>query len=949
MPKVQTVTLELQRPGPPHNQLLSPLTPYLAMCSSRAANTVYLDFEQQDFLLQVQGLDYGLAPQYQQAQLGQTGTTMGRLLSSIRSLATTIAEATDPGTDRTGLIHLRLISDAAELAMLPFEAAISAPGFPGEGQPLLLQSDAPICLTRESRKPEYRELDYFHRDQKILFAFAELPGSRVPARAHLLALRRALDPWCNQVGLAERLQWVRERITVLPNATLESIREACSSERYYYVHILAHGTPRQKGVSREQEYGLALHDPRDSSKPDFVDGARLAEALCGYDTMSQNWWNPKVVTLAACDSGNQGALIVPGGSLAHTIHQSGVPLVVASQFPLTFSGSVLLTEVLYSGLLWGEDPFVLLHEVRRRLYIDRRDSLDWASLVAYSNWPASLEANHLTFQFNQAVRALEAIDRRLRVRFGRDQNGNSPDSNTERLLQRDLARVKEFRIRMQHIVPILSERVTTYVQDIDQEAANLAEHNIDRSATQLQTQALVRQSDLEYRQGIPTWRQPLKEAYRLICELRTRSKARGLALQYKELLQLIRLTVFLTKTVPKEAAQESIEGLQAAIKESHKAPSPMLSSPPELWLHAALAEVFVLMADDDPNIQSKLTSEVKEMCRLVGQSDPDDVNQVQYRYERMIGWWKESLSPVVVSAARTTVNALRAAVEREAKKKAKSQSPSVAESDPFIEPEPVPPKRPEPPGPELKIDGRDDLLRHGLDKRTAIANAADVFPACCLCRIQPTIAGQGYGAGTGWLVGPRLIITAAHVVQSPGTQFEFISIRFARNGNVSDSPEILLSAKEAVKFPEGRKSATPDYYDYAAILLPPEHSRSLSRYLSVKSLSGDELLHACLTLTGYPNRPPEDYSKAVGQPAQQNEEPEQTRPDPRCDINFIYYLLHTTDGQSGSPVYVNTDNCPYTVVGIHKTADSGKCVAIRITRQVEEFIRNICDEVRSGT
>lgn len=931
MPKVQTVTLELQRPGPPHNQLLSPLTPYLAMCSSRAANTVYLDFEQQDFLLQLQGLDYGMAPQYQQAQLGQTGTTMGRLLSSIRSLATTIAEATDPGPDRTGLIHLRLISDAAELAMLPFEAAISAPGFPGEGQPLLLQSDAPICLTRESRKPEYRELDYFHRDQKILFAFAELPGSRVPARAHLLALRRALDPWCNQVGLAERLQWVRERITVLPNATLESIREACSNERYCYVHILAHGTPRQKGVSREQEYGLALHDSRDSSKPDFVDGTRLAEALCGYDTRSQNWWNPKVVTLAACDSGNQGALIVPGGSLAHTIHQSGVPLVVASQFPLTFSGSVLLTEVLYLGLLWGEDPFVLLHEVRRRLYIDRRDSLDWASLVAYSNWPASLEANHLTFQFNQAVRALEAIDRRLRVRFGKDQNSNSPDSNTERLLERDLARVKEFRIRMQHIVPILIERVTTYVQDIDQEAANLAEHNIDRSATQLQTQALVRQSDLEYRQGIPTWRQPLKEAYRLICELRTRSQARGLALQYKELLQLIRLTVFLTKTVPKEAAQEAIEGLQAAIEESHKAPSPMLSSPPELWLHAALAEVFVLMADDDPNIQSKLTSEVKEMCRLVGQSDPDDVNQVQYRYERMIGWWAKNLSPAVVTAAHTTVDALRAAVK--AKIDPQSQSPSVADSEPIIEPKPVPPKRPEPPEPELKIDGRDDLLHIiGEDDRKPISNAAEVFPACCLCIIQKTVDGNKYPPGTGWLVGPQLIITAAHVVHLSGRQTESVSIWFARNGNVSDGQVVPLSAKETVKLPEGRESATPEVYDYAVIVLPPEHRRSLSRYFSVKALSRTEVCNTPLHLTGYPNDPPEKYPGAKGQPTEQTIEKAVS-----CDENKIRYCLDTDEGQSGSPVWVNTAEHPYTVVGIHV----GSLInneAIRITQQIEKFI-----------
>ena len=371
----------------------------------------------------------------------------------------------------------------------------------------------------------------------------------------------------------------------------------------------------------------------------------------------------------------------------------------------------------------------------------------------------------------------------------------------------------------------------------------------------------------------------------------------------------------------------------------------MLSSPPELWLHAALAEVFVLMADDDPNIQSKLTSEVKEMCRLVGQSDPDDVNQVQYRYERMIGWWKESLSPVVVSAARTTVNALRAAVEREAKKKAKSQSPSVAESDPFIEPELVPLKRPEPPEPELKIDRRNDLLRHGPDDRVAISNAAEVFPAYCLCKIQTTLSDGTSSSGTGWLVGPRLIITAAHVVHSPGKQTESVSIWFARNGNVQGEQyqkviPIRLNAKDAVKLPEGLESATPDYYDYAAIVLPPEHSHSLSRYFSFKALPDDELENTCLTLMGYPIVPPKKYQSAEGQPAQQTEKPEQTdqtRPDQRCDENYIYYLLHATGGQSGGPVYVNIAP-PCTVVGIHIQARTSDCVAIRITPQVKCFI-----------
>ena len=40
MVEIQNVKLELLRPGPAHNQLLSPLTPYLALCGADGPVTV---------------------------------------------------------------------------------------------------------------------------------------------------------------------------------------------------------------------------------------------------------------------------------------------------------------------------------------------------------------------------------------------------------------------------------------------------------------------------------------------------------------------------------------------------------------------------------------------------------------------------------------------------------------------------------------------------------------------------------------------------------------------------------------------------------------------------------------------------------------------------------------------------------------------------------------------
>ncbi|HMU37377.1 MAG TPA: CHAT domain-containing protein [Pseudomonadota bacterium] len=950
MLSIRSIAIELQRPGPPHNQMLSPLTPYLAMCPSQPANTVYLDFEQKDFLLQAQGLDYGLSPQYQLAQLEQTGVLMGRFLANIRSLPTVIAEASDPVARGAGLIHLQLISDAAELAMLPFEAAVGGIGFPGEGQPLLLQSDAPICLTRGSRKTGSREMNYFRPDQKILFAYAEFPGSPVPAKEHLLALRRAFNPWCPAIHHEARLEWANKRITVLRNATLEEIRNACSQEQYCYVHVLAHGMPRQKLIGREQEFGLALHDSMDRSKLDFIDGTRLAAALCGRDRLGQNFFCPKVVTLAACDSGHQGTLVVRGGSIAHALHLAGIPLVVASQFPLTIPGSTLLTDILYSGLLWGQNPFVLLHEVRRRLHMERSNSLDWASLVAYSNWPESLESNNLTFQYNQAVLALQAADHRLRARLGegRDEKdgiaaiGGPQSKKHLELLQTELTQIQDFRTRMELVAPVLSQRVGSYIRSIDAEAAQMAEHNIDRASSRLVVQALIRESDLEANLGESTWQQTLVTAYRLISALHDRSHTRGLKLQYKELLLFLKLSVVLSRRLPQDEFREAKDALVAAIQRVQQTSAPILSSPPELWLRAGLVELLVLHAMDKQNTSSDLPEfdrELNAMCDLVPKSDPDDVDQVLYSYKRMEGWWKDKLPECVASAAKKVVDALRGKIQRGQDRPSvgghstvENQLPIRVESaggfyplaTPFAE--------------KVRELHTDLLYSFGEEERRLVRTPADVFPLECLCRVQATIGGQLASPGTGFLLGPRLIVTAAHNVLRPNQTTSEVKVFFARNGNVMAGEPLVLRAQDVLRVPENPQPQSP--HDYAAILLPKD--RIHRGYFQFAFVTDQELRESHLWLSGYPDFPPRGY------PLTDDNRGLPTHPAPdkpgsvrELNENFIGYRLTTADGMSGSPLWVHTAQHLYTAVGIHVAGTSECNTAVRINREVANFFRRL--------
>ena len=123
--------------------------------------------------------------------------------------------------------------------------------------------------------------------------------------------------------------------------------------------------------------------------------------------------------MASCDSGNVGTVVRPGASFAHALHQGGVPLLVASQFPLSTEGSVPLVATLYSGLLWGGNPLLLLQEIRAELHARYTSRWhDWASLVVYEALPQALGEQLDRVRYFQSRRALDAalerIDRAVR-------------------------------------------------------------------------------------------------------------------------------------------------------------------------------------------------------------------------------------------------------------------------------------------------------------------------------------------------------------------------------------------------------------------------------------------------------------------------------------------------------------------------------------------------------
>lgn len=404
---MRTVTLEFLRHGPPHNQLLSPLTRYMALCGNHPGETVELPFMHAQFLKQLRSLRYkGGDAVTRDLELEGTARQMGKILGEIPGL---IAELAQHKCEREEMTHLRLVLSANELALLPFELADAPNGFPGAGQPLALQAQARICITREARRVSHEEQDWTSKPPKILFAAASPGGvGEVPFKPHALALRQVIEPWLRHFDdKKDRNADIKQHLRILPRASVKSLQEVCRSGEITHVHLLAHGIPYKKGEDRR--YGLALHDSDDPGKKDVVDGGRLATLLrTPEDRVGAGLTRPLAVTLASCDSGNTGSVVGAGASVAHALHQAGIPFVVASQFPLSFAGSIEMIKVLYEGLLWGEDPRTLIDAVRRGVKARVPHAHDWASIVAYASLPKDMERQLARLQVRQSRRSIEA-------------------------------------------------------------------------------------------------------------------------------------------------------------------------------------------------------------------------------------------------------------------------------------------------------------------------------------------------------------------------------------------------------------------------------------------------------------------------------------------------------------------------------------------------------------
>ena len=391
---MKSCLIEFQRYGSLDTGLLRKGDRYLVTAADRPVREYAMDIDHLPFLRAMQSLR---CPAVSATPTDQALRQMSDLVT--RALADAVAALPTQAEP----LELNLVVNAAEVAALPFELVQYA-----DGKPVLGQRDRPVELVRRIREDALPEIAaQWPAKPRVLFAWAEpfQCGGTVPHEDHDAVLRQALDPWISSDTDTD----AADVLTVIEKASTKAIQESCQTSvtegrPFTHVHILAHGVPVGKGW--DQRFGAAFHDADSEDMMDVVPPERLSDALAPLRGQ------PVVVTLATCDSANATNPITPERSIAHELHASGLPVVIASQLPLNKAGSTVLVRSFYNSVFSGVNILMALHDARCALRDCAEAGHDWASVTAYVRLPDAYAEALLDASLAQVLESMKAIQKR---------------------------------------------------------------------------------------------------------------------------------------------------------------------------------------------------------------------------------------------------------------------------------------------------------------------------------------------------------------------------------------------------------------------------------------------------------------------------------------------------------------------------------------------------------
>jgi beta-lactamase superfamily II metal-dependent hydrolase len=626
--QIRTVTVELLRAGPAHNQLLSPLTQYLGVCDDAEAGVVTLPFEHNNFMRRMRAMRYDSKQIIEDRlpELRAMGIEMAKVLGSIPRLPGALS---GDSRGRDLMVHLSLVLSASELASLPFELAKMPIGPTTWTESwLALQARVPVVMTRRTRNVSSRDFRWLF-EPRILFISSDPNPENVPFSAHRDAMLDAVWPFLTSEDLPATTEkpdgryYKREEsreqygrvLTILSNPRFDDVVRECARYCYTHIHILAHGdTDSSQG---DRTSGLVLH-PDDG----VISGERLASALTRI--VGGVIHRPDVVTLATCDSGKIESVVEPGASIAHLLHQAGVPLVLASQFPLGKEASTLMVQEFYGGLLWGEHPWILLHRVRSTLHgqLTAQDH-DWASLVVYESMPVPPDLNYKLdkARFAQCERALRATWLR---------NGSAHARSQEWPLKRVIEKMplSSKYVGMQALALKADALLLKAQGDYDSHVCELP-HDSPRFDEQAYKTLVIKNYALL---------EESLDCYQAAVEGFLINEGQGMTAPFMALAAQLRLSAVVGRYEPKDkgAWEMARYWSETTLEQSEDAPE-------KLWAHCCLAELWLLKLLDAPepgvDPRERALEASHEIARLDRQRLGQPVQWTMGQLENYVAWW----------------------------------------------------------------------------------------------------------------------------------------------------------------------------------------------------------------------------------------------------------------------------------------------------------------------
>ena len=262
----------------------------------------------------------------------------------------------------TALIRLSIFSNSQELQSLPWEYMQDPEQVAG---PWLIRSVVRIIPTTKSNLSDPLKMSDLKRKLKILFAYAD-PVDQDPVSWP--AVKDAVER-----AFVTRIPANNYELKVI-DANPKDLAEALQANDYDIFHFSGHGIVDQNGVGQ-----LMLMD-RAGQKSIPYSAERLSMTLRSRGI--------RLVILSACSTAS-GNFAEKFDVIAKALVESGVPAVVANQFPVPDSTVAAFIKPLYDELLKSGDIDKAVNEARFLLASDpaltqgTAASLEWGIPTLY--------------------------------------------------------------------------------------------------------------------------------------------------------------------------------------------------------------------------------------------------------------------------------------------------------------------------------------------------------------------------------------------------------------------------------------------------------------------------------------------------------------------------------------------------------------------------------------